>query len=88
MPGKMESKYFKHIKLSDGREIIIFTGHPAFVATVTPNDDGSADIKPVHWFDKAVLEPGEEAGDFARRMGALMRRVGDWYFYAVKNRKT
>lgn len=64
-------KYFTLITLKDGREVIVHTGHPAFVAKVQPLKDGSTDITPVYWLD----EPPRDA----LKLAAIMRRIGDWY---------
>lgn len=62
-------KYFHKLTLKDGRDVIVHTGHPAFVARVQPNGDGS--IKPVFWLDEPPMD--------AMKMAAIMRRIGDWY---------
>lgn len=67
----MAAKYFHQHRLKDGRDVIIHTGHPPFVAKVQPNDDGSIDLTPVYWLD----EPPRDAG----KLAAIMRRIGDWY---------
>lgn len=67
----MKPKYFQRLKLKDGRELIVHTGHPAFLAKVQPNRGGSIDITPVYWID----EPPRDAS----KLAAIMRRIGDWY---------
>jgi len=64
-------KYFHLHRLKDGREVIVHTGHPAFLAAVQPLADGSLDIRPVYWLD----EPPRDA----TKLAAIMRRLGDWY---------
>lgn len=64
-------KYFTLHTLKDGREVIVHTGHPAFLAKVQPNKDGSIDITPVYWIEEPPMD--------AAKLAAIMRRIGDWY---------
>lgn len=71
-----QPKYFHQLTLKDGREVILHTGHPAFLAKVQPNAAGSIDITPIYWLD----EPPRDA----LKLAAIMRRIGDWYAGQIK----
>lgn len=65
-------KYFHKLTLKDGREVIVHTGHPAFLARTQPNGD----IKPIYWLDEPPRDP--------TKLAAIMRRLGDWYATELK----
>lgn len=69
-------KFFHRITLKDGRDVIVHSGHPAFLATVQLLPDGSIDLKPVYW-----LEPPPKD---ALKSAAIMRRLGDWYASEIR----
>jgi hypothetical protein len=67
---------FVHIVLRDGRELVVHTSYPEFIAAVSRGADGAIDIKPSVWLcDKKNINAADLAG--------LMRRMGDWYYYTV-----
>lgn len=67
---------FVHVRLRDGRELVVHAKFPEFIAAVTHNSDGSTDINPRHWLcDQNNIDVNNLAG--------LMRRMGDWYFFTV-----
>ena len=72
-----DAKYFKHFKLKDGREFIVHTSNPAFLAAVVPRG-GMVEIEPVFWL--------AESTD-AVKLAKLMRRMTDWYYYAVRSQE-
>jgi hypothetical protein len=67
---------FVHVRLRDGRELVVHAKFPEFLATVTHNSDGTIDINPKNWLcDQSKIDVQSLAG--------LMRRMGDWYYFTV-----
>jgi hypothetical protein len=75
---KSKPPKFVHVRLRDGRELVVHTANPIFFATVTHNQDGSTDINPFHF-----VTPIAEISNDVQKLAGLMRRMGDWYYYTV-----
>lgn len=74
------SQYFHKLTLKNGRDVLVHTGHPTFVAKVTANADGSIDITPVHWLESPPVD--------ASKLAAILRRIGGWYAVEIERTKT
>lgn len=70
----MNQPLFNHLTLRSGKEIIIHTGSPSFIAEIIKGDE--IDIKILHYIDKPTPEE-------IRRLPKLLSRTGDWYFYTI-----
>lgn len=77
---KKELPKFIHVapNNSDGREIIIHTQKPRFIAEIKKQSDGKISIVPTEFFDVADMG--------TPRFSALQNRMSDWYHFVIINK--